>query len=127
MNRDIIELQKGVKATAVLIEDNDLLQINNSIVLTPTSTDLKLFQSKTIKNMIENKLILKSKEDICYLAIRNISSLSSALQGEIEGLIKDRVLSGIELPSNCVIILTIKDKSEINGISQGLYRFLVEA
>ena len=127
MNKELIELQKGIKATCVVIKDEDIQTLDIGIVF-DAKINNNLFLGKTGNPFFREKLesILKIS-DIAYFVIRGIDEVSESMQNRYVGLVKDREFNGYKLPDNVIIVLTVKNTESLKKISKELYHFCVIA
>lgn len=123
---DLLELQKGSKATAVVILDSDCEKLNQPVIINANISDYHLFANKTFHLLLREKLnLIANTNDTAYFIIKNISEIKKEQQNRYLGLVKDRELNGYILPNNTVIIFTIKNKEDLKKISKELYHFCV--
>lgn len=128
MNKELIELQRNSKATAVVILNDEYKQLLNSVVMKANVKDEILFGKKSGNPVFKQKLEDKSKnEEISYFIIYGIDELSEEMQNRFVGLVKDREFDGYYLPENCIIVFTVKNKESYKKISKELYHFCVIA
>lgn len=128
MMKELIDLQRGSKATCALILDSEYEKLGQGVIMDANIRDSFLFaspyQSPIFKEQLEKK---SSLHDLTYFIIRNMDELESEAQNKFIGLIKDREFDGYVLPQNVIIILTVRDKNNISKISSELYHFCVVA
>lgn len=126
MNKDLIDLQRGSKATCVVIKKSDANKLENAIFMNSKINDSWLFGAKFGNPIFKEKIEMISKNsEIGYFVITNFNSLSVDEQNKYVPLIKDREFLGYRLPDNIIIILTIEDKEELTKISSDIYHFCV--
>lgn len=125
MNKELIELQKGIKATCVVIKEEDIQTLGVGIAFDAKIND-SLFSGKTGNPFFKEKLdsILRA-EDIIYFVIKGIDEISESMQNRYIGLVKDREFNGYKLPDNVIIVFTVKNNEGIKNISKELYHFCV--
>ena len=119
MNRELIELQKGCKATCAVIKNEDCKELDSKIIIDANSSDSEL--------LIFFKKDISDKEELEYLIIHGIDQLNKSSQDKYYQLVKDREFNGYKLPEDMVIVLTVKDKESLKNLSQELYNFCVVA
>lgn len=128
MNKELIELQRNSKATAVVILNEEYKSLNNSVVMKANVKDEILFNSKTGNPVFKQKLNEKAKSgEISYLVIYGIDEISEDMQERFLGIVKDREFDGYYLPENCIVVFTVKNKASYKKISKELYHFCVIA
>lgn len=120
MNIDLIELQKGCKATCAVIETTDIKELDSNIIIKSNCEDVELF--KTFKEKISNA---DNKFD--YLVIEEIDKMETDKQNRIYQIVKDREFNGILLPEDVVIVLTVENKDKLKNISSELHNLCVVA
>ena len=111
MNKDLIELQKGIKATCVVIRNEDVKELDNVIIV----------DKKNVTNNITNP------NEITYLVLSNFDLLDESAQNEYLSLIKDRHYMGNDINDNIIIVLTVASKETLKKISKEIYHFCVVA
>lgn len=119
MNKDLIELQKGCKATCVVILSEDSNDLEPKFVIKSDISDSKLIE--TIKENV------CGNEDLDYFVIDKIDEIDENMQYKYYHLVKDREVMGNDLPENIIIVLTVNDKEKLKNILQELYHFCVVA
>ena len=120
MNIDLIELQKGCKATCVVIQNEDIEKLDSKILINSNCEDnelLKIFKEK----------ISKADNKYDYLVVEEIDKLETDKQNRIYQIVKDREHNGISLPEDVIIALTVENKEGLNNISSELYHLCVVA
>ena len=126
MNKEIIDLQRGSKATCVVIKDSDSSNLENAVFMNANIKDSWLFGAKRGNPIFKEKLDIVSKSgEIGYFIITNFDSLSVDDQYKYVSLIKDREFLGYTLPDNIIIILTVKDAESLKTISSDIYHFCI--
>lgn len=126
MNKILIELQKGCKATCVIVLDNDYKQLSPIISMSANVSDKFLFGAgdPPFAEKLTNKCV---NSKICYFVIKGIDLISTDAQNRFTSLVKDRELNGYTLPDNCIIVFTVQSEKTIKNISSDLYKFAVVA
>ena len=119
INKDLIELQEGCKATCVVILDEEINKLDYKIVISSKSSDSELYV-KLKENVFDN-------EKIHYLIVKDIDEINENEQDKYYQMVKDRELYGHKLPENIIIVLTVKNRESLKRISQELYKFCVVA
>ena len=125
MNKELIELQKGISSVCTLIPDSEYEKLGVSLYMDSAIPDMYLFGSQPIfKDKLEE---LSKIKNIAYFVIRNIDLLNETEQNKYIGLVKDREISGYNIPDNVIIVFTVKDKEGLKKVSRELYHFSVVA
>lgn len=120
MNIDLIELQKGCKATCVVIQNEDIEKLDSKILINSNCEDnelLKIFKER----------ISKVDEKFEFLVIEEIDKLELDKQDKFYQIVKDREFNGILLPEDVVIVLTVENKDRLKNISSELHNFCAVA
>lgn len=119
INKELIELQKGCKATCVVVQNEDCQELDLKIIVDSNISEGDLF--KIFKEQISNNQKLE------YFIISEIDNASDDIQYRYYQIIKDREFYGYKLPEDIIIVLTVKDKSTLKNIMQELYNLCVVA
>ena len=119
MNKELIELQKGCKATCVVILNEDCNELDKKIIVDSNCNDNEL-----LAIFKENK---SNQEELDYFIITEIDKLNADIQNKYYHIVKDREFFGVELPEDMVIVLTVNDKEGLKNISRELYNLCVVA
>ena len=120
MNKELIELQKGCKATCVVIQNEDIQKLDSKVLISSNCEDnelLKIFKEK----------ISKTDERFEFLVIEKIDKIELDKQDRFYQIVKDREFNGILLPEDVVIVLTVENKDKLKNISSDLYNLCVVA
>ncbi len=120
INKELIELQKGCKATCVVIQNEDMQKLDSKVLISSNCEDnelLKIFKEK----------ISKTDERFEFLVIEKIDEIELDKQDRFYQIVKDREFNGILLPEDVVIVLTVENKDKLKNISSGLYNLCVVA
>ena len=126
MNKELIELQRGSKATCVVVKNSDLNKLGNAVHMDSRINDSWLFGAKMGNPIIKEKVDIVSKNgEIGYFVVTNFDSLSVDEQNKYVPIIKDRELLGYTLPDNIIIVLSIENKESLRNISSEIYHFCV--
>ena len=126
MIKELVDLQRNSKATCVVILSQDIAKLSPAITMKASVSDKFLLAGD--KPPFAEKVDTKSKANkICYFVITDIDEISTESQNRYIGLVKDRELNGYYLPDNCIIVLSVKDKTTLKKISPDLYHFAVVA
>ena len=120
IDKELVELQKGCKATCVIIETADIEELSSNIVINSKCEDVELF--KTFKEKVS-----KADNKFDYLVIEEIDKLETDKQDRIYQIVKDREYNGISLPEDVIIALTVENKEKLKNISSELYHLCVVA
>ena len=126
MDKDIIDLQMGVRSTCAVIETKDSSRIAPSIQINASISDKSLFglELPVFANKVEGR---SKKSEVFYFVIKDIDKVDEEKQLRFVGLVKDREMNNYYLPDNCIIILTVENKENIKKISPELKNFIVKA
>lgn len=126
MIKELIDLQRGSKATCAIVKTDDYIKLPSLVSMKASVSDRFLLTGE--KPPFADKIEAKSKSnEICYFVITGIDEISTEQQNRYVGLVKDRELNGYYLPDNCIIVFTVKDKLALKNISPELYHFAVVA
>ena len=120
INKELIELQKGCKATCVVIQNEDIQKLDSKVLISSNCEDnelLKIFKEK----------ISKTDERFEFLVIEKIDEIELDKQDRFYQIVKDREFNGILLPEDVVIVLTVENKDKLKNISSELYNLCVVA
>ena len=120
INKELIELQKGCKATCVVIQNEDIQKLDSKVLISSNCEDnelLKIFKEK----------ISKTDERFEFLVIEKIDKLELDKQDRFYQIVKDREFNGILLPEDVVIVLTVENKDKLKNISSELHNLCVVA
>lgn len=120
INKELIELQKGCKATCVVIQNEDIQKLDSKVLISSNCEDnelLKIFKEK----------ISKTDEGFEFLVIEKIDKIELDKQDRFYQIVKDREFNGILLPEDVVIVLTVENKDKLKNISSDLYNLCVVA
>lgn len=120
INKELIELQKGCKATCVVIQNEDIQKLDSKVLISSNCEDnelLKIFKEK----------ISKTDERFEFLVIEKIDKIELDKQDRFYQIVKDREFNGILLPEDVVIVLTVENKDKLKNISSDLYNLCVVA
>lgn len=120
INKELIELQKGCKATCVVIQNEDMQKLDSKVLISSNCEHnelLKIFKEK----------ISKTDERFEFLVIEKIDEIELDKQDRFYQIVKDREFNGILLPEDVVIVLTVENKDKLKNISSDLYNLCVVA
>ena len=120
MNIDLIELQKGCKATCAVIQNEDIEKLDSKILINSNCEDnelLKIFKER----------ISKADEKFEFIVIEEIDKLEADKQDKFYQIVKDREFNGIVLPEDVIIVLTVENKDRLKNISSELHHLCVVA
>ena len=126
MIKDLIDLQRNSKATCAIIKTDEYNNLSPIISMKATVSD-KFLLSNKLPSFAEKLDEKCAKNKICYFIITEIDKISIDEQDRFVGLVKDRELNGYNLPDNCIIVFTVKDKNSLKNISPKIYHFAVVA
>ena len=126
MIKELIDLQRNSKATCAIIKTDEYNNLSPSISMKANVSDKFLLSSKLppFAEKLDEKC---GKNKICYFIITEIDKISIEQQDRFVGLVKDREFNGYNLPDNCTIVFTVKDKNSLKNISPKIYHFAVVA
>lgn len=128
MNKDLIELQRGCHATAVVVFNNEVEGLENFVIMKAKVSDKFLFGSPVGNPIFKEMLEEKSKlSGLVYFVIYGIDEVSTKKQERFLGIVKDREFEGYKLPQNCIIVFTVNDKNSLKKISNELFHFCIVA
>lgn len=117
INKELIELQKGCKATCVVISNEDCKELDPKIVVNSNCSDSELL--KTFKeNIVNNK-------ELNYLVISEIDKLDEEAQDKFYQIVKDREYFGYKLSEDVIIVLTVENREGLKNIKQELYNLCI--
>lgn len=119
INKELIELQKGCKATCTVILNEDCNELDKKIIVDSNSNDNEL--------LAVFKEIKSNQEELDYFIITEIDKLKADIQNKYYQIVKDREFCGYKLPKDMIIVLTVKDREGLKNILQELYHFCVVA
>lgn len=117
INKELIELQKGCKATCVVILNEECKELDTKIIVNSNCSDSELL--KVFKENISNN------EELKYFVISEIDRLEEEAQDKFYQIVKDREFLGYKLPEDTIIVLTVKNKEGLKNISQKLYNLCI--
>ena len=118
MNKILIEMQRGLKATAVIIEDKNRSELDNALILDAKKINIDTDKETALKIEVKSKL-----SSISYLIIRGIDCVSEDRQLNWLSLVKDRMICNHYLPENVIIVFTISNQKNLVKINHELYKF----
>lgn len=128
MNKELIELQRGSKATCVIILDDNYRDLGTTLIMNASISDKYLFKKAYFNTIFKDKIEeLSSNDNLIYFVIRGIDEISIDMQNRYIGLVKDREFNGYNLPDNVIIVFTVKSRDVLKNISKELYHFCVVA
>ena len=119
VNKELVELQKGCKATCAVILNEDCNELDKKIVVDSNSSDNELLA--IFKENISNQ------NELDYFIITEIDKLNADMQNKYYQIVKDREFYGYKLPKDMIVVLTVKDREGLKNISKELYNFCVIA
>ena len=126
MNKELIDLERNSNATCVIVETGEYRSLTPAGVIDADTPEKYLPAGK--KPFFADLVDIKCKiNDNCYFTIVDIDRASTEEQNRFVSLVKDRELYGYNLPSNCTIVLTVRNKNLLKNISPDLYHFSVVA
>ena len=119
IDKELIELQKGCKATCVVIQNENIEELDSKYIVDADINDGEL--------LIVFKENLLSNEQFEYFVIKAIDGISVDMQEKYTGIVKDRRFGKYCLPENMIIVLTVSNKDAMKKLSRELYNFCVVA
>lgn len=120
MNKQLIDLQKDLNATCVIVLNSEYTNLSPVVSMNANVSDKFLMAGQ--KPPFADKIDKLSKTSkICYFVIKQVDELSAQMQNRYIGLVKDREMNGYTLPKNCIVIFTVKNKLSLTKISKDLY------
>ncbi len=126
MNKDLIDLQRGSKATCVIVKNSESSKLENAFFMDSRVKDSLLFGTRMGNPIFKEKVDSISKnEEIGYFVITHFDLLAKDEQKKYISLIKDREFLGYILPDNIIIVLTIENEEGLKNISSDIYHFCV--
>ncbi len=123
MNLDLITVQRGVPATAVICVGEDYKKLNNAVIMKSESDSVESFGVKLEKDIYKKMIEEKKAGEIVYFIIKDIDKVSIAGQSRCVSLVKDREFMNYKLPENCILVFTVKEKTDIRNVIKELYKF----
>ena len=128
MDKSLIEMQKGCKATGVIILQEDIKKIENSFNVKVDESDSNMLLGELNRENLENNLEpLARQNNIAYLVIEEIDKIDEKKQEKYIEIVKDREFRGYKIPENVIIIFTVQNKENIQKIAPNLYHFCTVA
>ena len=126
INKELIELQKGCKATCVVVLEESYKELGEMYIINALEDSNELFRNLLgnpyCKEDIDN---ISNNAEIAYFVINGIEEVNEDMQKNYSDIVKDRLIGRYELPSNIIIVFTVKDREGIKKISKELYHFCV--
>lgn len=127
MNKVLIEMQRGCKATCVVILENDINKLGPGFIMDAKIDNNYLYKRPLGNPIFKEKIDTIEDNNLIYFVIRGIVELDNESQNRYIGLVKDREFGGYNLLDNVIIVFTVKEKEELEKISNELYHFCVVA
>lgn len=126
MNKELVDLQRNSKATCAVVKTEEYKQLTPIVSMNANVSDSFLLSSKLppFAEKIDKKC---AKNILCYFVIKEIDKVSKEAQNRFVGLIKDREFNGYILPDNCIIVLTVTNKTALTKLSPEINHFSVIA
>lgn len=126
MNKELIELQRGVSATCVIILDEFYKDLGQTVFMDANMKDVHLYGkslgSPLFKEQIEK---IAKNGQTTYFVIRKIDQITKEEQDRYIDLVKNREFHGYKIPDNVIIVFTIENFQNRKKISENLYHFCV--
>ena len=126
MNKNIIDLELGLKSSCALIETKDNQKLAPSIQINASISDKALF-GMSLPVFAEKVEARSQKSKVFYLVIKDIDKIDEEKQLRFVGLVKDREMNNYFLPKNCIIVLTVENKDNFRKITRELAHFITPA
>ena len=120
MDMDLIKLQKGCKATCVVLKNSDIDNINSKLLINSNCENSELF--KIFKEKISNM-----DEQVEFLVIEGIDKIEIEKQEIFYQIVKDREFNGYLLPKGVIVVLTVENEEALKNILPELYNICVVA
>jgi len=117
IDKELMELQKGIEATCVVISNEDCKELDYKFIINAKSSYNELV------NIFKNNI--SENEELNYCVIEGIDEISEEEQNAYYHIVKDREINGYKLPNETIIVLTVKDKNTLKNISRELYNLCV--
>ena len=128
MDKVLIEMQKGCKATCVVILQEDVKDIKDSYNVKVDESDSNMLLGELNRENLENNLEpLAKQNNMAYLVIEDIDKIDEKKQEKYIEIVKDREFRGYKIPENVIIIFTVQNKENIQKIAPKLYHFCTVA
>ena len=126
MMLELIKLQRGCLATAVLILEKDAELLSPSLTMEATINDNILFTCSLGNPVFKRQLEkMKEGEETVYFIIKAIDQLTEDEQEKYIGLVKNREFQGYFLPENVILVFTIEKQENVKKVAKDLYSFCV--
>ena len=126
MNKELIDLQRGSKATCAVIRSTDVNKLENTFLMDSREDNSILFGAKTGNPVFKDKVDNISRNgEIGYFVILDFDLLNEDEQRRYISLIKDREFLGYTLPDNVIIVLTVDKEESLKEIIPDVYHFCV--
>lgn len=119
IDKELIELQKGCKATCVVIQNEDCKELDSTIVVNSNANEnelLTIFKENIMNN-----------EKLNYFIISDIDKVNADMQDKYYQIVKDREFFGYNLPKDVIVVLAVEDKYSLKNITKELYNLCVVA
>jgi hypothetical protein len=120
INMDLIELQKGCRATCAVIQNEDIEKLDSKILINSNCEDNELLK-------IFNEKISKANEKIEFFVIEGIDNVEVDKQDKFYQIVKDREFNGNVLPEEVIIVLTVENRDKLKNIASELHNLCVVA
>lgn len=127
MNKELIELQRGINAGAIIL-DAFYKSLGQTIFMEANLKDVHLFGTSLGNPLFKEQLERVSNNGLTtYFVIRRIDQISKEQQNRYLSLVKNREFHGYAIPENVVIVFTIQSRENVKKISEELYHLSVVA
>lgn len=125
MIKELVEMQRNVSATCVVVQPKDVDELLPSVKMAGNTKETVLANGiAKLSGALEKQ---SKKAPICYFIVMDIDKVEEKEQTRYVVLVKDRYLNGYTLPKNCIIVFTVKDKQALNKITPALYHYATVA
>jgi hypothetical protein len=114
IDMDLIDLQKGCKATCAVIQSEDVENLDSKVMVESNCEDAELVK-------------IFKEENFKFLVIENIDKVEADKQDRFYQIVKDREFCNNVLPEDVIIVLTVENKEKLKNISAELYNLCVVA
>lgn len=128
INKELIELQKGSRATCAVILSEDCNELESKCIMEASTKDSDLYARPLNDPIFKEGLeSISKKESLAYFIIKDIDKIDIEMQNRYVGIVKDREFMGYQIPDNIIIVFTIENRESLKKISNELYHFCVVA
>ena len=125
MQKELVDLQRNSSACAI-VKTSEYKTLGNIVSIDANVSD-KFLIGGEVPPFAEKLDAVSKKAELCYFVIKDIDAVPADVQERFVGLVKDREFYGYNLPKNCIVVFTVKDKESLKKISAELYGFAAVA